>query len=529
MPFPTDQTVLKDFIDRRHPDYDATLPHWTFCDETYKGGRDWFETNIFRYVKEGDTEFKDRLDRAYRFNHTREIVDLIQKYIFKPHVNRSTDAPEEVQTFWENVTLSGLNIDQFQRLVAAASSIFGLCWVFTDSTKNDTIQSKADEKNAKARVYSYIVTPPDVLDAGFDDNGGLLWIKTVERVRDDADPFNSSGDVEQRFRLWTKEDWAVFKIVTVGTAGKSEKRVVLEDFGVNELGVVPAFPVLHVIGESQFKAPGLIDDIVYLDRATANYLSNLDAIIQDQTFSQLAMPAQNLLPGGDAHDKLIEMGTKRIFTYDGESGTEPKYLSPDIKQAQIIVTVINKVINEIYHTVGMAGERTKEDNAVGIDNSSGVAKAYDFEKMNSLLVTKAQSLQNCENKLVEFVHLWNRKPIPTEEFVSYPQSFDVLSVFDEFTVAEKLMLIDAPKEVRQQQMRQVIDKMFPAIARDLKTAMLKGLEAWPVDPVERAGDLAQVTAAARPDPKLPGAKASKTASKNPQTKGRQGQVTSDTK
>ncbi|MEZ6841312.1 hypothetical protein ABVN80_14665 [Acinetobacter baumannii] len=39
------------------------------------------------------------------------------------------------------------------------------------------------------------------------------------------------------------------------------------------------------------------------------------------------------------------------------------------------MTTINKIIGEIYHTVGLAGERTKQDNAVGIDNSSGVAES----------------------------------------------------------------------------------------------------------------------------------------------------------
>ena len=48
--------------------------------------------------------------------------------------------------------------------------------------------------------------------------------------------------------------------------------------------------------ESPYFSPSLIDDIAYLDRAVANYLSNLDAIIQDQTFSQLAIPVQSLLP-----------------------------------------------------------------------------------------------------------------------------------------------------------------------------------------------------------------------------------------
>src|SRR5262249_7745025 len=153
----------------------------------------------------------------------------------------------------------------------------------------------------------------------------------------------------------------------------------------HELGEVPAIPLPHTVGEHLYSAPALINDIAYLDRAIANYLSNLDAIIQDQTFSQLAMPAQAMLPGEDAYEKLLEMGTKRMFVFDGEGGAVPMFLSPDPKQAGVILAVIDKIINEIYHTIGMSGERTKQDNAVGTDNSSGVAKAYDFERMNSLL------------------------------------------------------------------------------------------------------------------------------------------------
>ena len=95
----------------------------------------------------------------------------------------------------------------------------------------------------------------------------------------------------------------------------------------------------------------MLNDIAFLDRATANYLSNLDAIIQDQTFSQLIMPTSASGADSDVQDKLIEMGTKRIFTYvtDGSSRA-PEYISPDPKQAQLILEVVNRIVSEIYHT-----------------------------------------------------------------------------------------------------------------------------------------------------------------------------------
>jgi len=514
------QKELQEFLKRRHPEYERSVAHWDFLEATYHGGREWFtEGNIFRYIKEGDKEFNDRLARAYRFNHTRESVDLVQKYIFKSPIQRNwKDAGVEVTAFWENATLSGLDIDQYMKLVSTAASIFGRVWVFVDSTKKKDVVSKADEKKAKARVYSYLVKPQNILDVGFDDHGAINWILVRETVRDDKDPIFSSGAVEERFRLWTRESWTLFSIQEEGR-GRKKVVVYIEDEGTNALGEVPCFAVDHVIGENRYVAPGLINDIAYLDRAVANYLSNLDAIIQDQTFSQLAMPAQGILPGEDKWDKLLELGTKRMFVFDGEGGAKPEYISPDPKQAQIIITVINKIINEIYHTIGMAGERTKEDNAVGIDNSSGVAKAYDFERMNSLLTAKADSLENAENKLVRLVLAYHSKDEPEDELVKYPDTFDVRSLFDEFTIAEKLALIDAPAGVRQEQMKQVIDKLFPQIAKALREKMLSELQKWPVDPVERAAALAEAT---RPPTNFDG---SKPAAKNPQTQNRQGQVT----
>jgi hypothetical protein len=308
----------------------------------------------------------------------------------------------------------------------------------------------------------------------------------AEAYRDDADPLKSSGDVMTRYRLWTKTEWRLFEEVREG------RRVVIKEVGqgVHDLGVVPVILADNVITDEEYSVPALIEDIVYLDRAAANYLSNLDAIIQDQTFSQLAMPAQNVLPGSDNYTTLMDMGTKRVFLYDGESGQAPFYLSPDPKQAQMILAVVNKIINEIYHTVGLAGERTKQDNALGIDNSSGVAKAYDFERVNALLSAKASSLEAVENAIVALVALWNgeENKLGADPLVSYPKNFDTRGLYDEFDIAARLVLIEAPDSVRQEQMKMTIDKLFPQLAKDLKQKMLNDLKNWPPPPVDPNGD-----------------------------------------
>lgn len=467
-----DKEDLKKLTERRHPEFAKKESHWNFLEACYEGGRDWFDDNIFQYMKEGGTEYKDRIERAYRFNHTKEVVDLVSKYIFKAKIHRNLDdADDRVKAFWDRSSKGGSPIKKFIRQIEKESSIYGRIWVVIDNNNDGSVQTEKDLEENDIRDYAYTVKPQHALDMSYDDNGELNWILLMETSRDDEDPFESSGEERSRFRLWTREEWILIESV--------DDKVELIDSNTHDLGKVPVFAVDHNDSEEPYSSPALIGDIAYLDRAVANYLSNLDAIIQDQTFSQLAMPAQGLLPGEKAYTKLIEMGTKRIFVYDGEHGGQPFYLSPDPRQAQLIVTVVTKIINEIYHSVGMAGERTKQDNAVGIDNSSGVAKAYDFERVNALLTSKAASLQRAEVKMIDLVLRWNGIEKEYEELdalVTYPETFDVRGLADEFDIANQLMLIEAPIEMRKEQLKALVDKLFPRIKKDIKSKMVSEID-----------------------------------------------------
>lgn len=475
-----DSKAIKKIIDRRHPLYDELVTHWDFLEQCYKGGRAWFKTNIFRYIKEGKGEYADRVQRAYRFNHTRETVDLVNKYLFRaPIARKLDDAPEAVTEFWEKVNAQGHDINEFMRVVSLKASIFGRPWIIIDN-KVTAVPEDASQADVPApELYAYIVPPQQVTDYAFDETGELLWVLVEEHVRDDKDPLESTGDMTKRYRLWTRETWTLFTF-TKNRNGRDGGRWGIEDAGVHGLGLVPAIPANNSVVADAWDCPAMIADIAYLDRAVANYASNLDAIIQDQTFSQLAMPAQNVLPGDDAYNKLLEMGTKRVFLYDGESGIAPAFLSPDPRQAALIISAIQQLINEIYHSVGLAGERTKQDNSKGIDNSSGVAKTKDFERVVALLASKADALEAVENKIVEVVCAWAGVEVPDVELVNYPieSQFDVRTLYDEIDVSMKLRLMSVPAALMEEQMGRLVEKLFPDLGTDLLSKMRKELKDW---------------------------------------------------
>lgn len=459
------QKQLSVLISRRHPMYDELLPHWNFLQETYDGGREWFKDNIFKYLKEGSSEYSDRIERAYRFNHTREVVDLVNKYLFKQEIVRNeADAQDYLLRFWKNSTKSGLSINDLARQISLKTSQLGRVAIVVDNTGiHHQIHSVADEKKANFRTFAYIVPPQQILDYSYDEYGDLNWILLQEIGRDDTDPFLSTGEKVLSYRLWTRTSWALYEEEI--SKVKGSKKINLKASGNHDLGEVPVVLANNTIDDADYKSTSLIDDIAYLDRAVANYLSNLDAIIQDQTFSQLAIPAQSVSNADEVTSKILEMGTRRLFTYDSEGNNHPFYLSPDVKQANLIITAINKIINEIYHTVGLAGERTKQDNAIGIDNSSGVAKAYDFERVNALLSSKAHSLELVERKIANLVMKWHGDEPLDDGLISYPDNFDTRSLYDEFDIAERLLLIEAPTEIRKHQMTTVAKKLFPQCSK----------------------------------------------------------------
>ncbi|MDV5203726.1 hypothetical protein [Acinetobacter baumannii] len=61
---------------------------------------------------------------------------------------------------------------------------------------------------------------------------------------------------------------------------------------------------------------------------------------------------------------------------------------------------------------------------------------------------------------------------------------DTRGLYDEFDIAARLMLIDAPETIRRHQMESIVEKLFPQLSKALKEEMLRDLKNWPTDPLE---------------------------------------------
>lgn len=446
-------------IQRRLPGHDVLSGEWEFFCKSYLGGLAYIDTNLFQYFKEGDEEFARRKARAYRENHCRRIVDLINSYLFKKEAVRDTTNTLAL-AFHDNIDGKGKSIAQFMKIVSQWASVFGRIFIVVDKPKlpeEETTGTQKDNINPKAKPYCYVVFPQDVLDYSLDEYGDLKWILIREYSRDDESPFNHDNGIETKYRLWMPGVCYLF----------NDKGIEIDTYDTG-LKIVP---ILYVDNEAggTYSGTSLLNDIAYLDRSIFNNWSRLDVIVNEQTFSQLIFPIEGLPPeiieDTKLREKFLQLAVNRVILYSASAGSPPAFISPDASQADFILRMIERQVKQLYSSLGMeneVGEHTQQ--------ASGVAKAYDFDKLSKLLASKADNLEEAETKINKIFSEWISVPI--EVITDYPDEFDVRSLADELAVATELVLLNISESFMKEVMKAVVRKAMPKLEDDtMKTIM----------------------------------------------------------
>jgi hypothetical protein len=271
-----------------------------------------------------------------------------------------------------------------------------------------------EDKAKRFDPYAVLVIPQDLRDWSVDEFGNYDWVLIRSRGYDDSDPHEERADATT-YRLITREKWEVY-----------DHEGHLINSGENELGevyMITAYNTdsnLDVIGES------VIKDIARINRTIYNWCSNIDEMIERQTFSQLVMPEDpnaELHEGDEDGNPLKAIGTSQIFTFPATSGQPPSFISPDRQQIDVIWKMIQQHIDKIYELSGLG---TVGSQSKFLSQRSGISQAYQFLSINSSLARKAKKLEQAENAIEELVMKWQNAE--KDEPVEYPTQFDTLSL-----------------------------------------------------------------------------------------------------
>lgn len=504
---------------RRHPRFNLLEKHWRFLLESYQGGPDYMfkgydrvnpegirnnkqtvgQRNLFKYFKEGNGEYRERIERSHRNNYSKKVVDQIRAFVARKPAERTADPSIELEKFWRNADGRGRDIDRFMALELQWAAVFGLIWVLVD--KPDVATVSRDEELKQGLPFLKTFFPFDVLDGGFDSMGELKWIMFRERTRVDDDP-TMAAPIFTDHVIWDREKVERWRIVSMkDEKNQSRPTAMLISTVQHGLGFVPVRPLRFTDSDDAFVAAGMLDDVSYLDRDVYNKMSLLDTIIYDQTFSQLVIPTDAIVlnsperteqnAGVDAietsrqrtRQRITEMGTKRVFLFNGQTSHPPRYISPDASQVQVIRDTIKDYIEEIYRITGLRQEIGRD-----VRTQSGTSKAYDFDKLNKVLSFIAQEMELQDKWQSAVTEKWLSLSEDSEldlaavdDLVQYPRNFDITGLLEEIDTtvrSEELNLHSSTAEAEQR--RRIIQKMFPGLPNnsDLMKAMMEEIDDW---------------------------------------------------
>lgn len=405
--------------ERTHPLYRKYIEEWKFYAETAEGGMDYYDNdeNLFTHRLEGQAgDYEDRLKRVYYLNYSSLVCAIYADYIFREVVRR---VPDPYLDGWRlSVDGKGTDIDTFMNHVSYLSSVYGQCHIIVDSPHVDDVDVPLHVyKSNKERYdpYAVIVVPEDLRDWSLDEFGNYNWVLIRNRGYDDSNP-NAIRQDDTTYRLIGRDKWELYD--------KNGRKI---RGGDNPLGQVYMTTCYNSDTNMDIIGDSLIKDISRINRIIYNWCSNIDEMIERQTFSQLVMPEDpnaELHEANEGGDPLMAVGTSQIFTFPATAGHPPAFISPDRQQIDAIWKMIQQHVDKIYELAGLG---TVGSQSKFLSQRSGISQAYQFLSINSSLARKAKKLETTENAIERFVLEWQDADEP-EELVEYPSQFDTLSL-----------------------------------------------------------------------------------------------------
>ena len=453
--------------ERTHPLYDKYLEEWNFYIESAMGGKDYYENsdNLFTHRLEDQAgDYQDRLDRVYYLNFCNLVCAIYADYIFKEKIRRPANT--YLEAFRKNVDGRGTDMNTFMNQVSYLSSVYGQVHVIVDSPFAEDLDIPLHFYKANKEQfdpYAVIVAPQDLRDWSVDELGNLNWVLIRSRGYSDIDPESPRED-DTTYRLIARDYWAIFD----ADGDEIERRE--HDF--SEVYMVTCYNSdtnVDMIGES------LITDISRINRIIYNWCSNIDEMIERQTFSQLVMPddpQSDLDPKEEGADPLRKLSTSSIFTFPFNSSQPPQFISPDRQQIDVIWKMIQNHRDLIYELAGLG---TVGSSSKFLSQRSGISQAYQFLSINSSLAKKAARLERTENEINRLVLQWKDQG-DMEEKVEYPSQFDVLSLTETMQTTFQIAAQNFSETLNIELLKALAKKAAPVLPEDVINKIYSEIE-----------------------------------------------------
>jgi hypothetical protein len=452
--------------DRTHPLYNDYIDEWNFYLEAAMGGRDYCgnRDNLFTHRLEDESDFNNRLKRVYYLNYCNLVCSIYADYIFKEAIRRPENSV--LDDFRGDVDGKGTDIDSFMTKLSFLSSVYGHVHVLVDAPNIvggrvplHTYRSNTSEFDP----YLVVIPPTELRDWSLDKYGKPEWVLIRMFGYEDSDPLVPRED-DTTYLLITRNDWTKYS--------KDGVEIESGEHGLGEVYMTTCYNKdtnLDMVGES------LITDISRINRIIYNWCSNIDEMIERQTFSQLVMPQD---PHSELHQEdeggaeLGTLGTAQIFTFPANSSQPPRFISPDVAQLDIIWSMIQQHVDKIYELAGLG---TVGNQSKFLSQRSGISQAYQFLSINSSLAKKSIRLEKSENDINRLILKWRKEDYT--DTVEYPRQFDILGLTEIMDATFKIVTANFSETLNIELLKALAKKSAPVLSDATLESIYKEIEA----------------------------------------------------
>ncbi|MDP8225620.1 MAG: hypothetical protein P9L99_19835 [Candidatus Lernaella stagnicola] len=384
-----------------HAEYREHVSLWELWRNAYFGGRAYVQRALESHRLENARDFSRRLSRATLLNYVRPICDTYANYLFRPAWELRV--PPMGRALLRDADRRGTSLLDFMKGLMPLTAAVGFCVIGIDEPPmpDGTVpRNKAARDALGVRPYLYYVAPMDLLNWQADADGRFTFALVREsRWPGTGSPGRGGRPETGVYRAWTPDECTVVD-------GNGEVLARYE----NRTGEVPLVSLQYRDVGDPVIGQGLGQDLEPVQAHILNVASLLSEIFFRQTFSQLVAEgsAEEYGEQGD----ISRLGTASIFLYpEGRSASQ--YISPDATQAELLMSEIDRSIDEIYRLANLTRGSVREGR-----QQSGISKAFDFLDTNQALADVGRNVASAATNALRIAGLW--AGWPTDEIVVRP-------------------------------------------------------------------------------------------------------------
>jgi hypothetical protein len=425
---------------------------WSRYRDIYEGGEQ-FRANAAEYLvrrsREPNDVYAERLNRVFYENYAGSIIDWYAATLLRREPVLLFEGNDErgkkfYNIFAEDCDLKGTNFSEFFRQQFTKAMVYGQTHIVVDFPRATGQPQTRAEEDAMGRSRAYLVeySPEELINWGFDEDGGLEWaVVRTSCLR----PAEQEG-AWRRERRWIRYDRQTYRIFRESSGG-----VQVSGEGQHALAALGRVPLFTL---------KISDGLWLMNKAASlqmEHFNKSNALAWALTMGLFAMP--------------VVYSDREFNQMVGESyyiqlGPEDKFgwTEPEGHVYQIAADNLARLKDEIYRVCYLMTQAGTPDVAL---RQSGVSKLRDSSFTHEVLRAYGDALKEVMKQTLRAIVTARQDALDID--VSGLDEFDIGDFSSDLENAQRLLNLNIGSETLKRQLfKKLAFKYFCDARQEIK-------------------------------------------------------------